>query len=66
MQSLKCLAKQELLLSAIDALSYKGKDGGIMVYSTCSVSVAENEDVVNYVLSKRDVRLLDTGLDFGK
>ncbi len=58
--------QKELLLSAIDALSYKGKDGGIMVYSTCSVSVAENEDVVNYVLGKRDVRLLDTGLDFGE
>ena len=58
--------QKELLLSAIDALTYKGKDGGIMVYSTCSVSVAENEDVVNYVLNKRDVRLLDTGLDFGK
>lgn len=58
--------QKELLLSAIDALSCKGKDGGIMVYSTCSVSVTENEDVVNYVLKKRDVKLLDTGLDFGK
>lgn len=58
--------QKELLLNAIDALSCKGKDGGIMVYSTCSVSVAENEDVVNYILKKRDVKLLDTGLDFGK
>lgn len=58
--------QKELLLNAIDALSYKGKDGGIMVYSTCSVSVTENEDVVNYVLGKRDVKLLDAGLDFGK
>ena len=58
--------QKELLLNAIDALSYKGKDGGIMVYSTCSVSVAENEDVVNYVLGKRDIKLLDAGLDFGK
>lgn len=58
--------QKELLLNAIDALSCKGKDGGIMVYSTCSVSVAENEDVVNYVLGKRDVKLLNAGLDFGK
>jgi 25S rRNA (cytosine2870-C5)-methyltransferase len=58
--------QKELLLNAIDCLNYKGKDGGIMVYSTCSVSVAENEDVVNYILSKRDVKILDTGLDFGK
>jgi ribosomal RNA methyltransferase Nop2 len=58
--------QKELLLSAIDCLNYKGKDGGIMVYSTCSVSVAENEDVVNYLLKKRDVKLLNTGLDFGE
>jgi ribosomal RNA methyltransferase Nop2 len=43
--------QKELLLNAIDCLNFKGKDGGIMVYSTCSVSVAENEDVVNYILS---------------
>jgi ribosomal RNA methyltransferase Nop2 len=58
--------QKELLLNAIDALSCKGKDGGIMVYSTCSVSVAENEDVVNYVLGKRDVKIMKAGLDFGK
>ena len=57
--------QKEILLSAIDALSCK-KGGGRMVFSTCSVSVAENEEVVNYALSKRDIRLLDTGLDFGK
>jgi ribosomal RNA methyltransferase Nop2 len=63
----KCAVLQkELLLSAIDALNYKGKDCGIMVYSTCSVSVTENEEVINYLLQKRDVKLLDTGLDFGK
>ena len=58
--------QKELLLNAIDALNCKGKDGGIMVYSTCSVAVAENEDVVNYVLGKRDVKILNAGLDFGK
>ena len=58
--------QKELLLNCIDALNCKGKDGGVMVYSTCSVSVAENEDVVNYILSKRDVKLVDAGLDFGK
>jgi len=58
--------QKELLLAAIDALKFKGTTGGVMVYSTCSVSVAENEEVVNYALSKRDIRIIDTGLDFGK
>ena len=53
-------------MAAIDALNHKSKKGGgYMVYSTCSVAVAENEEVVNYLLSKRDVKIVDAGLDFG-
>jgi ribosomal RNA methyltransferase Nop2 len=63
----KCAHLQkELLLAAIDVLNHKSKTGGIMVYSTCSVSVAENEEVVNYALQKRDIKIIETGLDFGK
>ena len=57
--------QKELLLAAIDALKFKGTKGAVMVYSTCSVSIAENEEVVNYALTKRDIRLVETGLDFG-
>ncbi|CAJ1952534.1 unnamed protein product [Cylindrotheca closterium] len=57
--------QKELLLASIDMLNHKSKTGGVMVYSTCSVSVAENEEVVNYALQKRDIKIIDTGLDFG-
>jgi 25S rRNA (cytosine2870-C5)-methyltransferase len=57
--------QKELLLAAIDALKYKSTTGGVMVYSTCSVSVYENEEVVQYALQKRDIQIIETGLDFG-
>ncbi|CAM9331116.1 unnamed protein product [Chrysoparadoxa australica] len=58
--------QKELILAAIDAASNKVQGGATIIYSTCSIAVEENEQVVEYALSKRYVKIVPAGLDHGQ
>jgi 25S rRNA (cytosine2870-C5)-methyltransferase len=54
--------QKELLTAAIDC----ARVGGTIVYSTCSISPLENEEVVNYALRRRFVKLVDIEVEVGE
>lgn len=59
-----CQSRQlHILDSAYEAL----KQGGILVYSTCTYAPEENEEVIQKFLSAHeDMELVDCGTDFGR
>eukprot|EP00026_Physarum_polycephalum_P004453 Phypoly_transcript_04472.p1 GENE.Phypoly_transcript_04472~~Phypoly_transcript_04472.p1 ORF type:complete len:487 (+),score=97.68 Phypoly_transcript_04472:534-1994(+) len=62
---LNCIDIQiKLLLAAIDSVDIS--KAAVIVYSTCSISVEENEAIVDKALKKRFVKVVDSGLEFGK
>ena len=63
----KCVhVQKQLILSAIDCVNAKSPNGGYLVYCTCSVTPEENEAIVDWALSQRDIKIVDTGLSFGR
>jgi ribosomal RNA methyltransferase Nop2 len=63
--SVNFTSQKRLLLAAIDACNERSINGGIIVYSTCSILVEENECVIQYAIQNRNVKIIETGLNFG-
>lgn len=62
--SVSCGERQ---LSILDSASRALKDGGILVYSTCTFSAFENEKVIERFLERHnEFELVDCGVEFGR
>ena len=57
--------QKQLILSAIDSVNHKSASA-VIVYCTCSVLIDENEEVVDYALRKRHVKLVPMDVSIGK
>ncbi len=54
--------QRKLILAGSQAL----REGGILVYSTCSFAPEENEEIINYAMQHCPLRVIDTGLPLGE
>lgn len=62
--SVSCGERQ---LSILDSAANALKDGGTLVYSTCTFSIYENENVIKRFLGNhKDFELVDSSVDFGR
>lgn len=62
--SVSCGERQ---LSILDSAANALKDGGTLVYSTCTFSVHENENVIKRFLENhKNFELVDSGVEFGR
>lgn len=58
---------EERQLNILNSAKYALKDGGVLVYSTCTFSKEENEDVINRFLDEnKDFELIDSNVNFGR
>ena len=55
------LLQKKLLLAGIAIL----KEGGVIVYATCSFAPEENEEIIDYALKQGSIRIIETGLPVG-
>ncbi len=58
--------QKELLNHAFDLLAKHPSNPRLVCYSTCSVTLSENEAVIDYILHKRNVEVVDLPFSFGK
>lgn len=64
-EHVKSCAQRQLMI--LNSAKNTLKEGGVMVYSTCTFSQEENEDVITQFLSENpDFELEDAGVDFGR
>lgn len=57
--------QKRLLLAAIDSCDENSIKGGYIIYSTCSIFVEENENVIQYAVENRKVKIVSTELQYG-